>query len=128
LGGAEGGKNMAAAKKFMRAGGAVTMLGMVGLVIGAAMLAFSSAFGAQFNTAQQSSVALLVAAVGAAAAIAGVSFVCIGLVLRPRHSGTSKRAVRRASRYVPAVHRETYTRPARRLSQALTGEQQVIPG
>ena len=101
----------------MRAGGAVTMLGMVGLVTGAAMLAYSSAFG----TDQQGGVALLAAAVGAAAAIAGVSLVCMGLVLRPRRTA-SLRTSRRERRYVPAVHRETYTRPAKRLSAALTGE------
>ncbi|WP_157372707.1 hypothetical protein [Agromyces sp. Root81] len=114
---------MATAKKLMRAGGAVTMVGLVGLVIGAAMLAYSSALGSD----HQGSGALLVAAIGAAAAIAGVSLVCMGLVLRPKR-GTSRRSARRASRYVPAVHRETYTRPARRLSAAVTGEQQVIPG
>ncbi|KRC61927.1 hypothetical protein ASE14_14205 [Agromyces sp. Root81] len=114
---------MTPATKLMRAGGAVTMLGLVGLVIGAAMLAYSSAFG----TSQQGSVALLVAAIGAAAAIAGVAVVCMGLVLRPKRTA-SLRTSRRERRYVPAVHRETYTRPARRLSTAITGEQQVIPG
>lgn len=119
---------MQAGKKLMRVGGSVTMVGLIGMVVGAAMLAFASAFGTvSINTGEQRDVALLVAAVGAAAAIAGVSLVCMGLVLRPKRS-SSKRATRRASRYVPAVHRATYERPARRAGSALTGEQQVITG
>ncbi|HEY9309432.1 MAG TPA: hypothetical protein VIP82_16640 [Microbacterium sp.] len=119
---------MQGGRKLMRVGGAVTMLGLVGMVVGAAMLAYASAFGtASINTDQQRDVALLVAAVGAAAAIAGVSLVCMGLVLRPKR-GSSKRTARRASRYVPAVHRATYTRPARRAGSVLTGEQPVITG
>ncbi|SIO20260.1 hypothetical protein [Agromyces cerinus] len=114
--------SMTAGKKLMRSGGAATMLGLVGMVTGAAMLAYSSVFG----SGQQSNVALLIAAVGAAAAIAGVSLVCMGLVLRPRRD--ARRTTRRDRRYVPPVHRATYTRPARRASPVITGEQQVITG
>ncbi|MFC9559424.1 hypothetical protein [Agromyces sp. NPDC056965] len=115
-----------AGTKLMRAGGALTMLGLVGLVVGAAMLAYASAFGtASVNTDAQRAVALLVAAVGTAISIAGVSLVCMGLVLRPRRTA-SLRTSRRDRRYVPPMHRETYARPARRTSTAITGEQPVI--
>lgn len=107
----------------MLAGGAVTMLGIVGMVIGAAMLAFSSAFG----SGHQRGVVLMVAAVGAAAAIAGVSLVCIALVLRPRRA-TLRPTSWRDRRHVPVVHRATYVRPAERDRPALTGEQPVIAG
>ncbi|AWB96275.1 hypothetical protein DCE93_11960 [Agromyces badenianii] len=102
----------------------MTMLGMVGMVTGAAMLAFSSAFGA----AAQSSIALMVAAGGAAVSIAGVAVVCIGLVLRP------SRAVEHGRLYVPVHHRTTYARPGRRrrdgarAQSPVTAEQPVVAG
>ncbi len=111
---------MTAGKKLMRAGGALTLLGLLGLVVGATMLAYSAAFGAD----AQREVALLVAAVGAATAIAGVSIVCMGLVLQPSRT-RSKSKTKRDRCYVPAVHRATYARPARRTSPVLTGEQPV---
>ncbi|MFF2273832.1 hypothetical protein ACFVTX_16270 [Agromyces sp. NPDC058136] len=97
------------------------MLGIVGMVIGAALLAFSSAFGLD----HQREPALLVAAVGASAAIAGVSLVCIALVLRSRRT-TLRPASRGERRHVPAVHRATVVRPVERDRPALTGEQPMI--
>lgn len=115
---------MQAGTKVMRVGGAVTMLGLIGMVVGAAMLAYSSAFGAD----EQRAVALIVAAVGAATAIAGVSLVCMGLVLRPSRTNPRRaaRRARRDRRYVPAVHRATYSRPSKRAMPVRTGEQRVI--
>ncbi|MFC9560286.1 hypothetical protein [Agromyces sp. NPDC056965] len=114
--------------KLMRVGGAVTMLGLVGMVVGAAMLAYASAFGsASITTDHQREVALLVAAIGAAVSIAGVSLIGMGLVLRPRRA-TSKRISRRDRRYVPPVHRATYSRPTKRDRAVLTGEQPIIAG
>lgn len=97
---------VASGKKLMQVGGAMTVLGMVGMVTGAAMLAFSSAFGEL--SASQGDIALMVAAAGASLSIAGVAIVCIGLLVRP------SRAAREGRLYVPVHQRESYLRPTRR--------------
>ncbi|KRC62463.1 hypothetical protein ASE14_01085 [Agromyces sp. Root81] len=116
---------LSAGKKLMQAGGAATGVGMVGMVTGAAMLAFSSAFGAE----SQSSIALMVATGGAALSIAGVAIVCIGLVVRP------SRAVQNGRLYVPVHHRDPYMRPMRQRRQVSApaqstpaAEQPVVAG
>ena len=96
-------------KKLMQAGGAMTVLGMVGTVTGAAMLAFASAFGElSASSANQGGIALVVAAAGASLSIAGVAIVCIGLLVRP------SRAAQEGRLYVPVHQRESFLRPRRR--------------
>ncbi|MFC9559423.1 hypothetical protein [Agromyces sp. NPDC056965] len=98
---------MSAGKMLMQAGGAVAMVGTVGMVTGAAMLAFSSAFSeASANAVAQSSIALWVAVGGAALSIAGLAIVCIGLVVRP------SRAEQHGRLYVPVHQRDSFMRTA----------------
>ena len=100
---------VASGKKLMQVGGAMTVLGMVGMVTGAAMLAFSSAFGElSASSANQGGIALMVAAAGASLSIAGVATVCMGLLVRP------SRAAQEGRLYVPVHHRESFLRPTRR--------------
>jgi len=95
------------------------------------MLAFSSAFGeVSANAANQGTIALWVAAGGAALSIAGLAIVCIGLVIRP------SRAAEKGRLYVPVHHRTSYTRPDRRRGRRpsahgqspITAEQPVVAG
>ena len=120
---------MSGGKKLMQAGGAMTVLGVVGMVTGAAMLAFSSAFGElSASSVSQDGTALMVAVAGASISIAGVAIVCIGLLVRP------SRAAQEGRLYVPVHQRESFPRPTRRRIRRPrahgphTSEQPVVAG
>jgi hypothetical protein len=100
---------VAQGEKLRQVGGTMTIVGAVVMVTGVAMLAHSSAFGeGSASSADQVGIALMIVACGASVSMAGVAIVCIGLIVRP------SRAARHGRLYVPAHHRESFLRPARR--------------